>query len=261
MTKIILCGCLGKLGSTICRLASSNTTFEITAGVDTQPPSGGLSYPIYTDIIQCQQPADAVICCFPPSAAADIETLLKYCVQRQIPLVLCTTGLPDSILKSVQQAAQEVAVFQSANMSLGVNLLTNILSRAAKLLYDAGFDIELIEKHHNQKLDAPSGTAYLLADAANQALGGKMQYVHDRSQTAAKRNRNEIGIHTLRGGSIVGEHSVVFAGQDEVIELTHIAQSRDVFAVGALRAARFIADKPPGLYDMQDLINTISDKM
>ena len=257
MTKIILCGCLGRLGSTICRLVSQKHDVEIAAGVDISPPGGGLSYPLYSDIIQCQQPADAVICSLPPSAAADIEAILEYCVKTQTPLVLCTTSLSDSNLDAVKQAAEKVAVFQSANMSLGINLLANMLDRATKLLYDAGFDIEIIEKHHNQKLDSPSGTAYLLADAANQSLGGKMQYVHDRSHTTGKRKRNEIGLHALRGGSIVGEHNVVFAGQDEVIELTHIAQSRDVFAVGAINAAKYIKDKPPGLYSMQELINSI----
>jgi len=257
MTRIILCGCFGRLGSAICRIAAQSPDVEIVAGVDVMPPGGGLSYPIYSDITQCQQTADAVICCLPPSSTTDIVTQLEYCVQEQTPMVLCTTGLPDSILDAVQNASDKVAVFQSANMSLGINLLVNMLGRATKLLHDAGFDIEIIEKHHNQKLDAPSGTAYLLADAANQALDGKMQYTHDRSHARDKRSRNEIGLHALRGGSIVGEHNVIFAGQDELIELTHIAQSRDVFAVGAINAARFINNKPPGLYNMQALIDSI----
>jgi len=246
------------MGSAVCRLASENKEVEIVAGVDVMPPGGGLSYPIYTDITQCQQSADVVICFFPPSAIADIEVLLGYCATKQLPLVLCTTGLPGNILEAVQQASVKAPILVSANLSLGINLLENMLGRATKLLYDAGFDIEIIEKHHNQKLDAPSGTAYLLADAVNQALGNKMQYVHDRSQTRNKRGRNEIGIHALRGGSIVGEHNVVFAGQNEVIELTHIAGSRDVFAVGAISAAQFVKGKPPGLYTMQELINSIN---
>ena len=225
--------------------------------MDILPPSGGLAYPTYADISQCETAADAVISCLLPTSTADCETIIDYCVRRQIPLVLCTTGLPPDIIAKVQEASEKVAMFQSANMSLGINLLVNMLDRAAKLLYDTGFDIEIIEKHHNQKLDAPSGTAYALADAVNQALDGKMKYVHDRSQTPSKRSRDEIGMHALRGGSIVGEHNVIFAGQDELIELTHIAQSRDVFAVGALKAARFMKDKPPGHYGMQDLINSI----
>jgi len=257
MTKIIVCGCFGKLGSAVCRLAESNPGVEIITGVDILPPSGGLAYPIYSDINQCQTLADAVLCIVPPSATTDILAMLAYCLDRQIPLVLCTTGLPGDILAKVRQAAEGVAVFVSANMSLGINLLANMLARAAKLLYDVGFDIEIIEKHHNQKIDAPSGTAYLLADAANQALDGKMKYVHDRSKSSAKRNRDEIGLHAIRGGTIVGEHNIIFAGQDEVIELSHAALSRDVFAVGALKAASFISGKPPGYYGMQDLINAI----
>ena len=257
MTKIILCGCLGRLGSAICRLAAQNPETEIAAGVDVMPPSGGMSYPIYTDITQCRQAADVVICCYYPSAYVDIEALLDYCVRKQIPMVLCTTGLPDSTLEAARHASAKVAVFQSANLSLGINLLVNMLGRAAKLLHDAGFDIEIIEKHHNKKLDAPSGTAYLLADAANQALDGKMQYVNDRSQSRDERSRNQIGLHALRGGSIVGEHNIIFAGQDEVIELSHSAGSRDVFAVGAINAARFVKNKPPGFYTMQELINSL----
>ena len=257
MTRIILCGCLGRLGSAIYCLSTQNPEVEVVAGVDVMPPSGGLSYPIYSDITQCQQHADVVICCYPPCATTDIEALLEYCVKSQTPILICTTGLPASTLEVVNSASKKVAVFLSANLSLGINLLVNMIGRASKLLHDAGFDIEIIEKHHNQKLDAPSGTAYLLADAANQALDNKMQYVHDRSQARDKRKRNEIGLHALRGGSIVGEHNIIFAGQDEVIELTHIAGSRDVFAVGAISAARFINNKPPGLYTMQELINSI----
>jgi len=257
MTKIIVCGCLGRLGGAVCRLAELNPETEIVAGVDIMPPSGGLAYPVYLDINQCQVPADVAMCLYRPTATADIEALLEYCKLRLIPLVLCTTAMPDFILDTVKQSAAKVAILQSANMSVGINLLANMLNRAAKLLYDVGFDIEIVEKHHNQKLDAPSGTAFLLADAINQALDGRLKYIHDRSQTSDKRDHDEIGLHAIRGGSIVGEHNVIFAGQDEVIELTHKAESRDVFAVGALKAALFIKDKPPGHYGMQDLINSI----
>jgi len=245
------------MGSAVCRLAADNPGVEVVAGVDVMPPGGGLSYPIFTDINQCQLPADVVICFFRPTATADIEALLEYCVNKHFPLVLCTTGLPENTLNIVQQASSKTPILVSANLSLGINLLENMLTRATKLLFEAGFDIEIIEKHHNQKLDAPSGTAYLLADAANKALGGKMRYVNDRSQTKAKRTRNEIGIHALRGGTIVGEHNIIFAGQNEVVEFTHIAGSRDVFAVGAISAAKFIKDKPAGLYTMQELINSV----
>jgi len=246
------------MGNAVCRLAAQSPDVEIVAGVDILSHGGGLTYPIYSDISQCQQTADAVICFLPPSSSTDIDALLQYCASKQTPMVLCTTGLPASTLDVMNNACKKVAVFQSANLSLGINLLVNMLGRASKLLYDAGFDIEIIEKHHNQKLDSPSGTAYLLADAANEALGGKMLYIYDRSQTRSKRPRNEIGLHALRGGSIIGEHNIIFAGQDELIELTHIAQSRDAFAAGAISAAKFIKDKPPGLYTMQELIDSIN---
>jgi len=261
MTRIIVCGCFGRLGSAICRLAESNPAVEVVAGVDVMLPDGGLAYPIYTDISQCQTPADVAVCVFRPSATADIEALLEYCAIRQIPLVLCTTGLPDSVQGKVNIAAKKVAILQSANMSLGINLLADMLQRATKLLYDAGFDIEIIEKHHNQKLDAPSGTAYLLADAANHALDENLKYVNDRSRVKEKRGKREIGLHAIRGGTIVGEHSVIFAGQDEVIELKHSALSRDVFAVGALNAAIYIKGKSTGIYGMQDLIQSIGGNM
>jgi len=257
MTKIIVCGCFGRLGTAVCRLAEESHDMDIVAGVDIVPPGGGVKFPIYSDINLCKTVADVAICMLYPSATATIESILDYTVGRQIPLVLCTTGLPADTLAKVQQASEKVAIFQSANMSLGINLLANMLTRGAKLLHDVGFDIEIVEKHHNQKLDAPSGTAYLLADAANNALGGKMKYIHDRSQLSEKRGRDEIGLHALRGGTIVGEHNIIFAGQDEVIELTHIAGSRDVFAVGTIKAAKFIKGKPAGYYGMQDLINSI----
>jgi len=257
MTRIIVCGCFGRMGSAVCRLAAINPKIETVAGVDIMSPGGGLAFPIYTDITQCETPADAIISFCPPSAVADTLTILDYCIKKQIPLVQCTTGLPAEVMITTKRSAEKVAVFQSANMSLGINLLANILSRTAKLLYDTGFDTEIVEKHHNKKLDAPSGTAYILADAINDSLGQKMTYTNDRSQNRSERKREEIGIHAIRGGTIVGEHNIIFAGKDEVIELTHIAQSRDVFAVGALKAAQFIKDKPPGYYGMQDLINSV----
>ena len=255
MTRIIVCGCFGRMGSAVCRLSEDNPDIEITAGVDPLPPSGGLKYPIYSDISQCQTMTDVVICFIPPSAVADIEVLLAYCVKNQMPLVLCTTGLSDGLQDKVNDAAKMVAILQSANMSLGINLLADMIKRATKLLYEADFDIEIIEKHHNQKIDAPSGTAYLLADAANDVLDENLKYINDRSRVKEKRRKREIGLHSIRGGTIVGEHSVIFAGQDEVIELKHSALSRDVFAIGALNAAIFIKGKPAGIYGIQDIIN------
>jgi 4-hydroxy-tetrahydrodipicolinate reductase len=219
------------------------------------PPGGGLAYPVYTRIGDCREAADAVIVCLRPDSVALISETTQYCAEKKVPMIMCTTSLSDELTDEIKKAADKTAVLLSANLSLGINLLVNLLGKAAKLLYDANFDIEIIEKHHNQKLDAPSGTAYLLANTANQALGGQMRLINDRSPNHTKRERDEIGLHALRGGSIVGEHTVLFAGLDEVIELTHIAQSRDVFAAGALKAAQFIKDKPPGYYTMQDLID------
>jgi len=258
MTKIIVCGCFGRMGTVICKLAAENADIEVVAGIDIVEPAGAMPFPVYGDINQCVMPADVIISFLPPTAAiADALAIVEYSVSRQVPLVLCTTGMPTELEAAVEKASQKVAILRSANMSLGINLLSNMLRRAARLLYDSSFDIEIIEKHHNQKLDSPSGTALLLADAINDALGGKMRFVNDRSHSHQKRSHDEIGLHALRGGSIVGEHSVVFAGRDEVIEFTHIAQSRDVFAVGALKAAQFLHGKPLGLYTMQDLINDL----
>ena len=258
MTRIIVCGCFGRMGTVVCRLAAENPGLEVVAGIEILEAAGGLPYPVYGNINQCVIPADAVINFLPPTAAiADVLAILDYCVAKSVPLVLCTTGISADVEAAVLAASAKVAILRSANMSLGINLLSNMLQRASRLLYDTGFDIEIIEKHHNQKLDAPSGTALLLADAINDTLGGKMRFVNDRSGSHAKRTRDEIGLHALRGGSIVGEHNVIFAGRDEVIEFAHIAQSREVFAVGALKAAEFVRYKAPGLYTMQDLINDL----
>ncbi|MCL2217598.1 MAG: 4-hydroxy-tetrahydrodipicolinate reductase [Defluviitaleaceae bacterium] len=253
MTRIIVCGCLGRLGATICKLAVEEPGVEIAAGIDIL--SGGESaFPIYGEISQCN-PADVVISCLPPTAEAEIVAVLGYCAAKKLPIVMCTTGLSDLVEKMLVTASEASAVLRAPNLSLGINLLANMLNRAARILYDASFDIEIIEKHHNQKLDAPSGTAIMLAETINAALDGQMRMVTDRSREKSKRARNEIGLHALRGGSFVGEHSIVFAGQNETVEFTHIASSRDAFAVGALKAARYISGKPPGLYTMQNLIN------
>ena len=254
MTKIILNGCMGKLCSAIRVLAENDEHCEIVSGIDIVGSGNGLTFPTYSDLSLCDRDADVVVDC---SVVDTIPSLLKFGVERQIPLVICTTGLPQEMMTAVRDASNKVAILQSANMSLGINLLVNMVARAAKLLDGSQFDIEIIEKHHNQKVDAPSGTALALADAINTSLDNKMEYVYDRSQALKKREAKEIGIHALRGGTIVGEHSVVFAGCDEVIEFNHQVLSKEVFAVGALKAARFIHGKPPGLYTMQDIIDAI----
>ena len=256
MTSIIVCGSLGRLGSAICRLAEEYTDVAVAAGVDVMPSGGGLVYPLFTDISQCYFTADAAVCVYPPSTkAVFFKDLLDFCVCKKTPLVLCTTGLDNDILSSVQAASNKVAILMSGNMSLGVNLLANLINRAAKMLYDAGFDLEIVEKHHNKKLDAPSGTAIMLSETINQALGGNMHMQTDRCVQQSERERIEIGIHSVRGGSITGEHSIIFAGAGETIELTHRAETRDVFALGAVKAAQFVHGKPAGMYGMKDLLN------
>ena len=180
--------------------------------------------------------------------------MLSYSKERQIPVVLCTTGLSEAQNEAVREASQKVAVLKSANMSLGINLLMELLKKAARTLATAGFDMEIVEKHHNQKLDAPSGTALALADSLNEALDHAYVYQYDRTKERKKREKQEIGIQSVRGGSIVGEHDVIFAGADEVITFSHTAYSRGIFAKGAIEAAKFLCGKPAGFYDMQDVI-------
>lgn len=254
MTGIILNGYLGRMGRVVRLLVETDPDCEIVAGVDTAAVGDGLTFPTYHEFTACDRPADAVV---DFSGISALHGLLQFCVEKHIPAVLCTTGFSAEAVSEIQAASEKVAIFKSANMSLGINLITHMLNRAAKLLYDARFDIEIIEKHHSQKLDAPSGTALMLADAVNTAAGGGLNYTYDRTARREKRPQAELGIHSLRGGTVVGEHSVIFAGQDEVIEFTHKAYSREVFAVGALKAAQFIKGKPPGLYDMQNLIDAL----
>jgi len=253
MTKIIVCGCLGRLGTAIDRVASSYEDIQIIGGTDAFD-TGGRSYPVYKTINDCVEVADVIISVMPPTATEETLQLINYCVETVTPLVMCTTGLEYEVQEAIDNAVKHVAILESANMSLGINLLVSLLSRASKLLYETGFDIEIIEKHHSKKLDAPSGTAYLLANSINDAVGGGMEIVTDRSCIRTARQPNEIGMQAIRGGEIVGEHSVIFAGGAEVIELTHIAQNRDVFAVGALKAAAFMVNKEQGLYTMQDVV-------
>ena len=250
MVKIIMHGCNGHMGQVISGLAAKDPGAEIVAGIDIAD-QGKNSYPVFTDMDACQTEADVVI---DFSSAKATDALLDYCVKRQIPVVLCTTGLSEEQLAKVEEAAGKVAVLRSANMSLGINTLLKLLQDAAKVLEAAGFDMEVVEKHHRLKLDAPSGTALALADSLNEAMDGKYHYVYDRSQRREQRDDLEIGISAVRGGTIVGEHEVIFAGPDEVIEFKHTAYSKAVFGKGALEAAKYLAGKPAGRYDMSDVI-------
>lgn len=250
MVQAIMHGCNGHMGRVITDIIKNSEGIVLVAGVDkyTAVPN---EYPVFDSIEKCDVKADVII---DFSNAAAVDGLLDYCVDRQIPVVLCTTGLSEEQLVKVEEASKKVAVLKSANMSLGINLLLKLLQDATKVLAPAGYDIELVEKHHNQKVDAPSGTALALADSVNEAAGNEYTYVYDRSQVRQKRDSKEIGISSVRGGTIVGDHEVIFAGRDEVIEFKHTAYSKAVFGKGAVEAARFLARKPAGRYDMSDVI-------
>lgn len=252
MTKIIMNGFNGTMGKVICKLALNDKHLQIVAGVDIT--STNAIFPTFINISDCDMPADVII---DFSIAHAVPGIIDYAVSKNIPLVICTTGLSPETIDKINAAAEKIAIFKSANMSLGINLIANLIKRAVNILSDSNFDIEIIEKHHNQKVDAPSGTAMLLADAMNEEMNNKFDYVYDRSKVREKRSKNEIGISAIRGGTVVGEHSVMFAGKDEVIEFNHSALSKEVFAVGAVKAAKFIVSKPPGLYNMQDIMDEV----
>lgn len=250
MIRAILHGAGGYMGKVVAELASADDEIEITAGIDIRD-DGGFSFPIYTDIDKCDAGADVVI---DFSVAAACDKLIAFCEQRKLPVVLCTTGLSEEQLSAVQKLSEKVAVLRSGNMSLGVNTLLSLVQKAAGVFAPAGFDMEIVEKHHNRKLDAPSGTAIMLADAANEGAGGGYEYTFDRSSRREKRPAKEIGISAVRGGNIVGIHEVMFAGNDEVITITHQATSRAVFGSGAIAAAKFLTGRPAGMYSMMDVI-------
>ncbi len=250
MTKVIMHGCNGKMGRTITEIIAADEGIEIVAGVDSFDEEIN-SYPVFSNIELCDVEADVII---DFSNAKAIDDLLDYCEQRKVPCVLCTTGLSEAQLGRIKEVAKEAAMLKSANMSLGVNMLLKLLKEAAGILAPAGFDIEIVERHHNLKVDAPSGTALALADSINEELGNEYEYVYDRSARREKRPRKEIGISAVRGGTIVGDHDVIFAGTDEVITFSHSAYTKAIFAKGAVQAAKFLAGKPAGLYDMSHVI-------
>jgi len=243
-------GCNGHMGQVISGIVEKDPDAEIVAGIDIAD-QGKNSYPVFTDIDACQVEADAII---DFSSAKATDKLLEYSAARQIPVVLCSTGLSQEQLAKVEETSRKVAVLKSANMSLGINTLLKLVQDAARVLAAAGFDMEIVEKHHRLKLDAPSGTALALADSINEAMDNQYHYVYDRSQKREKRDDKEIGISAVRGGTIVGEHEIIFAGQDEVIEFKHTAYSKAIFGKGAVEAAKFLAGKPAGRYDMSDVI-------
>ncbi len=249
MINIALFGCNGKMGQVIASLISEDKDAKVSFGFDINTERKN-SFPVYNNIENIREKADVIIDFSHP---ASLPAILSYCKANKTPAVIATTGLSSQQIAEIDELSKEVAVFRSANMSLGINLLLNLVKKAASIL-EGKFDIEIIEKHHNQKIDAPSGTALMIADAMTDVLSEKPEYVYDRHSVRKKRASNEIGIHAVRGGTIVGEHDVIFAGNDEIIEISHTAMSKEIFAEGSIKAAKFITGKKPGMYDMQQLI-------
>ena len=250
MIRIIIHGCSGKMGQAVVAVASASPDIQIVAGVDAAPPPGKVSFPVFPSLAACALAADVLIDFSSPKA---LPALLEAASGRSLPLIVATTGHTAEDKDLVAKYAKRLPIFVSANMSLGINLVKELIQQAAAVLGES-FDIEIVEKHHNLKKDSPSGTALLLADALNEVFLNSRKYVHGRHTASELRDRKEIGIHAVRAGTIVGEHEVLFAGKDEVVEFRHAAYSRSIFASGALQAARYLSGKPPGLYGMKEMI-------
>ncbi|MBQ8135765.1 MAG: 4-hydroxy-tetrahydrodipicolinate reductase [Clostridia bacterium] len=248
MTDIILSGCSGKMGASIIACAAGGTDCKIAAGVDIIEPQG-VDFAFAKSFEELDVKADAIVDFSNPAV---LDSLLTYAKEKKLPCVICTTGYNEEQKAKIQEAAKEIPVFYSGNMSLGINLIIELAKKAAAVFGD-NFDVEIVEQHHNQKLDAPSGTALMIADAVSE-VKTDAEYVYDRHAYRKKRDKKEIGIHSVRGGNIVGEHEIIFAGTDEILKISHSARSKSVFAVGALNAAAFLKGKEPGMYDMSDLL-------
>lgn len=253
MAGILLSGCNGKMGKAVTKSVADSADCEIVGGIDifNEALNG---YPVFSTPANVTnditEKADVIIDFSNPAA---LSGLLEYAVKNSIPAVISTTGLSDAQINLIKDASKKIPVFFSANMSLGVNLVCELAKKAANVLGDA-FDIEIIEMHHNQKIDAPSGTALMIADSIKEELDGDIKYEYDRHSKREKRTKKEIGIHAIRGGTITGEHQVIFAGLDEIITISHSARSKELFATGAISAAKFICGKPAGLYKMADML-------
>lgn len=248
--KVLLHGCNGRMGQVLVKLISEAPDMEVVCGVDSFPEKFKNNFPVYTTLEEVKEDVDILI---DFSNHSCISNILNFGKQRVLPLIICTTGFTPEEKSQILDTSKDIPIFSSGNMSIGINLLISLVKQAARSLYE-DFDIEIIEKHHNQKLDSPSGTALMIADAINSTLNDEYDYVYGRHSKTQKRSKKEIGIHALRGGAIVGEHQVIFAGGGEVIEINHSAMSRDVFGYGALAAARFMVDKKPGMYNMDDIL-------
>ena len=249
MTRIIITGACGKMGKVIQSVVSARDDCTVVAGVD-KFNDNTASFPVYSSLREVNEEADVVIDFSNPSL---LDDLLEYGINNNTALVIATTGFDECQKKKISDASQKCPIFFTYNMSIGINLLANLAKKAVAVLGN-DFDIEIIEQHHNQKIDAPSGTALMLADAISEEFENPMKYEYDRHSKREKRTKDEIGIHSIRGGTIVGEHSILFAGRDENITLSHSARSKEVFAVGAVNAAVFMKDKTPGMYDMGELV-------
>lgn len=249
MVKILISGIFGHMGRNVLELVNADAETECIGGVDLK--SGNIeNVSVYDSFEKVQKKPDTVI---DFSSAANLDNLLNYAKKTGCALVLATTGYSDAQLKQIEKAAESIPVFKTANLSVGINLLQKLVKEAAEFLGES-FDVEIIEKHHNLKKDAPSGTAYMLAESVNEAFGGTKEYVYGREGMVGARKKAEVGIHAVRGGTIVGEHEVMFAGEDEIITISHSARSKKVFAAGAVKAAKFMYGKPAGKYDMQDVL-------
>ena len=249
MTKIALCGANGKMGGVVVNSAGENDNCEIVCGIDAFGENN-YSFPTYKSFSEIKEDVDVVIDFSNPAC---LDSMLEYCLAGSVPVIICTTGYSDEQVEKIKSAAKSIPVFYSGNMSLGVNLLIELAKQATKVLGN-DFDIEIVEKHHNLKVDAPSGTAIMIADGISEELDNEPQYVYDRHAYRRKRSKDEIGIHAIRGGTIVGEHDVIFAGHDEVVTISHQSQSKELFATGAINAAIFIIGKKAGMYNMSQML-------
>lgn len=248
MIRVLLCGACGKMGGNVLSLLSEDEEATVVCGVDLYPKEIGV--PVYRNFNEVQEEADVII---DFSSPVGLQDRLEFAKSKGIGIVLASTGFTADDLALIQSYEKDVAIFRTANLSLGINLMQALVKAAAQVLGD-GFDVEIVEKHHNLKKDAPSGTALMLADSVNEAFDGDKKFVYGREGIVGARDKKEVGIHAVRGGTIVGEHEVIFAGEDEVITISHSAASKRVFAVGAIRAAKWLVGKPAGKYEMKDML-------
>lgn len=251
MLKVLVHGCNGQMGQVLTKELKNDSETTIVAGIDRNPEKFANNFPVFRDIFECKENIDIVIDFSNPYY---LPGLLDYCLENKIGVVIATTGLSHQDYRNMEEVSKKIPVFYSSNMSLGINVLINLVKKAAPILQES-FDIEIIEKHHNKKIDSPSGTAYMIANEINNSLNDSKEYTFGRYTKKDKRQKNEIGIHAVRGGTIVGDHEVIFAGQDEIIEIKHTATSKSIFAIGAIKAAKFLIVKNNGLYNMQNLVD------